>query len=99
MLTTVLVTCLALQGATVADEPRLAPGNKLTQVDRVVLEVEIPGIYTLIRFPQGAIMMGNRRADDGWVLVDLKPGRHTFELPDGPGDITALPGAVQPASS
>jgi len=99
MLTTVLVTCLALQGATGADEPRLAPGHKLTQVDRVVLEVEHPGIYTLIRFPQGAIVMGDKREESGWVGVQLAPGRHTFELPDGPADITALPGEVQRASS
>ena len=80
------------------DEPaRLAPGQRLEGVERARLEVVEAGTYTLAR-SNGALVLDGQRSDTGWLTAELAPGAHAVELPGGPGDVTALAGAVEAAS-
>ncbi len=79
------------------DEPaRLAPGQRLEGVERARFEVVEAGTYTLAR-SNGALVLGDQRSDTGWLVAELAPGAHAVELPGGPGDVTALAGAVEAA--
>src|SRR6185436_2266866 len=98
MLTSVLLAGACLLGAAAGDDPKLVPGQRLEQVERVELVIDTAGIVTLGR-SNGALVGGKTRSDEGWLVIDLKPGRYTIELPGGPGDITALPGPVDPLSA
>jgi CHAT domain-containing protein/Tfp pilus assembly protein PilF len=98
MLTSVLLAGACLLRAAAGDDPQLVPGQRLEQVERVELVIETPGIVTLGR-SNGALVAGKDRSDEGWLVKDLKPGRYTIELPGGPGDITAIPGHVDPMSA
>jgi CHAT domain-containing protein/tetratricopeptide (TPR) repeat protein len=101
MLQALLLCPLALLAPLVPfaqDEPRLLPGQRLEGVERAVLVVDSAGTYTLCR-SNGALVLGEQRSEDGWLITELDEGDHTVELPDGPGDVSALSGAVASASS
>jgi hypothetical protein len=95
MLRTVLLAGACLLGAAAAGDPQLVPGQRLEQVERVELVIDTAGIVTLGR-SNGALLAGKQRNDEGWIVIALEPGRYPIELPDGPGDITAIPGHVDP---
>ncbi|MHC5211430.1 MAG: CHAT domain-containing protein [Planctomycetota bacterium] len=95
MLRALLLTSLCLFAP---EEVRLQPGQRLEGVERVELEIVSAGAYTLGR-SNGALVIGGQRSDDGWLTVELEVGLHVVELPDGPGDLTALPGTIEPAST
>ncbi len=95
MLTFVLACSLLLQAG---EDPRLAPGQRLEGVDGAWLEIAEAGTYTLAR-SDGALILDGERNDAGWLIAELAPGAHMLELPDGPGDVTALAGSVELASA
>ncbi len=81
----------------VADEPpRLVPGQRLEGVERARLEVTEAGAYTLAR-SDGALVLGERRSDTGWLVAELAAGAHEVALPGGPGDVTVFAGAREEA--
>jgi CHAT domain-containing protein/tetratricopeptide (TPR) repeat protein len=80
------------------DEPaRLVPGQRLEGVERARFEVAQAGAYTLAR-SDGALVLGERRGETGWLVAELPAGVHEVVLPEGPGDVTAFAGAVEEAS-
>lgn len=86
------ILLLAGDGGATDDAP-LLPGERLEDVGQARLEIDVAGLYTLGR-SNGALVLGDRQSSSGWLVVELQPGSHTVELPDGPGDVTALVGAV-----
>lgn len=98
MLRTVLLACACLIGAGAGDDPQLVPGQRLEQIERAELVIETQGIVTLGR-SNGEIVVDDRTSENGWLVIDFKPGRYTVKLPAGPGDITAMSGLVDPTSA
>ncbi len=83
---------ILLAGSFVGD-PQLLPGQRLEQIERAQLKIETAGTYTLGR-SNGALALGDEQSAQGWIVADLEPGLHLIELPNGPGDLTALAGNV-----
>ncbi len=89
----VAATLLLAADERATDDGLLLPGERLEDVAEARLEIGVAGPYTLCR-SNGALVLGDQQSHTGWLVVELQPGRYTIELPDGPGDLTALAGAV-----
>src|SRR4029453_9781307 len=68
MLRTVLLASACLLAAAAGDDPQPALGRRQGGVERVERVIEPAGIGTLGR-SNGALVAGNTRSDEGWIVI------------------------------